>query len=177
MNSQNISLPNVYLKPGGLYFGKNPAVVSTVLGSCITVTMYHQRLRIGAICHGILPRGGCGEGFKYINCAIHHMIQKYDAYRVRRRFIEVKLFGGSDMFGTENTRMRHKPIGLQNIETAVKIIEKEGLRVMDSDLGGDLGRKIFFNTQTGEVLLKHLDNRELKGRLTQNNPSGKKMFS
>lgn len=42
---------NAFLKPGEAIVSPNPILVSTVLGSCIAVTMYSPEKRVGAICH------------------------------------------------------------------------------------------------------------------------------
>jgi chemotaxis protein CheD len=38
-------------------------------------------------------------------------------------------------------------------------LKKEGLSILSLDVGGATGRKLFFNTHTGEVLLKRLQPR------------------
>ena len=55
-------LPTIFLKPGEVHFGRDPARVITVLGSCVSVIMYHRHTMIGAICHAVMPsRRGAGE--------------------------------------------------------------------------------------------------------------------
>jgi chemotaxis protein CheD len=157
-------LESIYLKPGEFHFGENPAVVSTILGSCVSVTMFHPGSGTGAICHGLLPRcggkkscnGTCLEGFKYIDCSIKRMIKKFDALGINRVDIQVKIFGGSDMFGTGSSDVLSKTIGMENVMVANTIIEKAGLRVAAFDTRGNQGRKILFFPHTGEVFLKRL---------------------
>ena len=48
-------MKKVFLRPGDVTVGKAPAEVSTVLGSCVSVTMFAERLKLGAICHALLP--------------------------------------------------------------------------------------------------------------------------
>ena len=50
-------LARVYLKPGELHFATGPTVVSTVLGSCVSVTMFDRLSGAAAICHALLPEG------------------------------------------------------------------------------------------------------------------------
>jgi len=157
-------LESIYLKPGEFHFGENPAVVSTILGSCVSVTMFHPGSGTGAICHGLLPRcggkkscnGTCLEGFKYIDCSIKRMIKKFDALGINRVDIQVKIFGGSDMFGTGSSDVLSKTIGMENVMVANTMIEKAGLRVAAFDTRGNQGRKILFFPHTGEVFLKRL---------------------
>jgi chemotaxis protein CheD len=47
---------NIFLKPGALYISEKPAIVSTILGSCIAVTIFNKRLKVGGICHALLPK-------------------------------------------------------------------------------------------------------------------------
>ncbi len=159
----------IYLKPGGIFLGDRPATISTLLGSCVAVTMFVRRLEAGAICHGILPScrgnrscaGGdlCVEGIRYVDCSIRRMYEWLRQFGVGRGEIEAKVFGGSDMFsaGEDPSRVT---VGKQNIIRAFQVLDEEKLRVAASDVGGQVGRKILFSTQTGEVLLKHLQKTE-----------------
>ncbi len=167
MNPTLTDLPLVYLNPGELYFSEEPAVVVTVLGSCLSVTMFSKRRGIGGICHGLLPEckteknkrechGECLEGYKYVDCSIKRMVQLFDKQKVKRSEIEVKCFGGADMFARPIERQGIVSVGRQNINIAEQVLKSEGLKMHVVDVGGFQGRKIFFYTQTGEVLLKRL---------------------
>jgi chemotaxis protein CheD len=156
---------NIYLKPGEIYCSHKPAVISTLLGSCVSVTMFSQRAGAGSICHGLLPscKGQkpcesdkfCREGMRYVDCSIIRMLGWFERNGVTRGEIDVKVFGGSDMLsGLESATKT--TVGKQNISMAFQVIEKENLRIAASDVGGLRGRKIIFSTHTGEVLLKRL---------------------
>ena len=74
---------------------------------------------------------------------------------IRKNEMEVKLLGGADVF--ERTDGHTKSVGRQNRETALEIIKNENLNLSVSDVGGNLGRKIYFYTDTGRVLLKRIN--------------------
>jgi chemotaxis protein CheD len=158
----------VYLKPGEMYFSQEPAVVKTVLGSCLSVTMFSRAGGWGRFVTAFLPKcgeqkechGDCLEGFKYIDCSIRRMIQIFDRYKVQRGTIEVKCFGGADMFERQVEGAGMASIGMRNIISAEKILSSEGLKLEVQDVGGFQGRKIFFYTHTGKVLLKRLQRAE-----------------
>ncbi len=94
----------VYVQPGESHLVRGPAILRTVLGSCVGVTFWHAGLEIGALCHPMLPHhpetGGQAEprsgaalrGFRdsrpggSIRCAGHPAGE-----------IQVKLFGGADV--------------------------------------------------------------------------------
>ncbi len=135
----------------------DPARVITVLGSCVSVTMFNERLGIGAICHALLPRNnGNGDDFKYVDSSIRQMIRAFEKLKVDRHEIEVKLFGGGDMFRMQIARPFFISVGEQNVKMALKTIEKEKLKLMASDVGGHLGRKLYYYTHTNAVFIKRL---------------------
>jgi len=164
MNSASRELPVIYLKAGELHITEQPASVLTVLGSCLAVTMLHRPTGINAICHGLLPEcremtgcsADCSSADKYVVCAIRRMTKEFNRRGVASREIEVKVFGGAEMFSPGAGAKSTITVGKQNTEAALRAIAKEGLTIASMDVGGVQGRKLFFNTATGEVLLKRL---------------------
>jgi chemotaxis protein CheD len=152
-----VKATRIYLQPGELYAADAPAVVSTVLGSCIAVTFFSPRTGMGSICHALLPRNPAGHGvatFRYVDSSVLHMVGQFDAMGIPRDEVEVKVLGGADVLeGLNGTAVS---VGRQNIEAAFRIIEQERLSVAVTDVGGSIGRKIYFCTHTGKVLLKRL---------------------
>lgn len=160
----------VYLNPGELHLSRRPTRVTTVLGSCVALTIFAPRHHMGGICHGMLPNcpslphdheakwatAGCNQTcFKYMDCSILYMLQAFDKARVPRGDLQIKLFGGSDMF---NGVGEAPTVGRKNLEVAQELLKREGLQLLASNLGGGAGRKLHFFTHTGEVLMKHLNN-------------------
>jgi len=154
----------VHLKPGEVHITDMPKLVITVLGSCLSVTMFNRRLGVAGMCHSLLPEcgnretceSGCREGYRYVGCSIRQMVRVFDKYDVLRSEIEVKCFGGADMFIRKSEKSDFFTVGKQNIIAAEKIIASEGLTLRAKDVGGVQGRKMLFYTHTGEVLLKRL---------------------
>jgi len=156
--------PVIYLMPGEFRFSAAPALMITVLGSCVAVTMFSRRLGIGAMCHGVLPRCGqrtspgcrCRELFRYTECAIREMTRTLERHGIERGEVEVKLFGGSDILPRGRNAEDIASVGKQNVRTARDVIESEGLSLVALDVGESFARKVIFDTGSGEVLLKRL---------------------
>lgn len=152
-----------YLKPGELFVGEEGAIVETLLGSCVAVSMFAPRYRVGAICHSLLPScrnenpclSGCQDGPRYVDCSVRRMLSWFLNRGVQRKEIVLKLFGGADLLSGPEGSFR-KGVGRQNIERALAVIAEEGLYLAASDVGGLRGRKILFKTYTGEIFLKRL---------------------
>ena len=153
-----------YLKPAEIYFVDKPLLIKTILGSCITVTMFSQRVGMAAACHALMPTCSqdspcydptCLQRHKYVDCIIPFMLKKFHTMGIGTSEIEVKLFGGADMFeGNGKGKVR---VGRMNVEMARQVLANHGLRLKNFDVGGTSGRKIVFDTKTGEVWMKRLN--------------------
>jgi chemotaxis protein CheD len=69
--------------------------------------------------------------------------------------LEAKIFGGAAMFTTVAGSERQS-VGEQNILRAEEELRRQRIRVTARDVGGTLGRKLYFVTSTGDVYLKRL---------------------
>jgi len=155
---------HIYLKPGELCLSTCSMKITTVLGSCIATTMFHRKSGIGAICHAVQPECRykpncdrlCAEKFKYVTCVIPEMIQRMFGFGAKTDDLEIKLFGGANILERSKEIGRAKSVGQQNVEAAMKVIEKNGLKLKVVDVGGVQGRKVIFETRSGDVMLKRL---------------------
>jgi len=144
----------IFLKPAQLLIAEKPTIITTVLGSCVSVVLYSPRLRTGAICHATLPSGPDDEPSKYVDQSIRYMLDYFQQLEISRRETIIKLFGGADMFTAENPRSGKQTVGAQNISVAMATLHQMGLEPMVADVGGTQGRKLIFYSETGEVFRK-----------------------
>lgn len=156
-------VPEIYLEPGDTCLVRKPAILKTVLGSCVGIAFCVPRLGIGALCHPMLPtrdartvpRVNARAGRRYVDLAIREMCAKFDALGASREEVQVKIFGGADVLAANSGAIRAS-VGKMNGETALRVLEEEGFTVLVSKLGGKTGIHIQFHTGTGEVLLRRL---------------------
>jgi len=156
-------LPDLNLQPGEVYLAREPAILRTILGSCVSVTLWSARLGAGALCHGVLPRcpqvwpenSSLSAGFRYVDFSIRHLARQFDVLGARRDEVEVKVFGGADVLPA--VRGAKPTVGALNCEAALEVLGQEGFKVSASDLGGTRGRRIHFHTGTGVVLVYRLE--------------------
>ena len=141
-----------YLYPGTLFAHRQPHLVTTVLGSCVSVCLWDSAVKVGGINHYLLPLWN-GEGLptpKYGNIAIGKLIEKVQALGAGSKLV-AKVFGGASMWEKTDGLLA---IGQRNIELALEMLEQHRIPVISRDLGGPVGRKIIFHTADGTVLLK-----------------------
>lgn len=156
-------LPEVHVQPGEIHLIRQPAILRTVLGSCVGITFWAPQIGVSVLCHPVLPRHPVnlpaamtrGNSRRYVDFAIVEIARHLDSLGTRRSAVHVKLFGGCDVLPA-----LHKPerptVGKLNCEAALQVLEVEGFRVSASCLGERCGLTILFNTETGDVLVKRL---------------------
>jgi chemotaxis protein CheD len=153
-NLHTTQLPHVFLKPGELFLSREPALVSTVLGSCVSITFFEPVASLGAMCHVMLPTGPMGDGFRFVDSTLGYMVDKIVGMGIRLDRCEVKMFGGADVLLPRELEGIRLSIGCQNIREARNGLSLLGVVPKASDVGGKHGRKLIFNSHTGDVFLK-----------------------
>lgn len=150
---------NIYLKSGEVFVSRKPALVSTVLGSCVAVTMFSLSRGFGAICHAMLAENtGRENDLRYVDTALWHLYQSLTAHGVGNDLV-VKLFGGAQVLDVGDSSSSNLTIGEQNIAKAVEVLGALGLTITARDTGGMHGRKLFFCTRSGDVYLRRIRGR------------------
>ncbi len=144
-----------YLLPGNLFAHQEEHIVTTVLGSCVSVCLWDPVTKIGGINHYMLPLWN-GEGLaspRYGNIAITKLVEKMLDLGAEPAKLKAKVFGGGDVLSGKNGFMN---IGERNILLARDMLRDARIPIVSADTGGKNGRKLLFNTRTGVVLIKLL---------------------
>lgn len=142
-----------YLYPSSLFAEKTPFMVDTVLGSCVAVCLFDKQLKTGGINHFMLPLWN-GNGLaspKFGNIATEKLIEKMQRNGSILKNIVAKVFGGANQM---NSSMN---IGARNIEIAKEVLAHYGITIIAENVGGNVGRKLKYNTGTGQVMMKFLN--------------------
>ncbi len=154
-----------YLFPGTIFVHKDQHLVTTVLGSCVSVCIWHPKAEVGGINHYLLPLWN-GEGLptpKYGNIAIARLIEKVRRIAGDGELI-AKVFGGASMWARTEGALA---VGERNVELAFKQLEEEKIKVISQDVWGEMGRKVIFDTKTGSVLLRRNPNVAMRAKMNE----------
>ena len=157
-----LDIMEVFLQPGEFYFGDEKTRIRTLLGSCVAITLWHPRRRIGGMCHYMLPhrpqrRAGEGLDGRYAEEVIQMFMNELQASGSRPGEYQVKLFGGGQMFhqAQQNGKpRRHIDISERNVEVGRELVQRHGFRLLAEDLGGQGHRKVILDLWSGDVWLK-----------------------
>lgn len=163
----------LYLNPGEMVLAEAPAIVTTVLGSCVSVTLFYPPRALGSICHAVLPGGREHDPGKYADQAVRTMIEFFADLKVHPQELTAKIFGGADMFPPYKGCGRSSSIGAQNVQAALAALSSLGIEPKVSEVGGHLGRKLVFVTHTGEVFIRRISKEQLSAVELKSDLAGK----
>lgn len=153
-------LPQVYLKPGELVVAWNPTLITTLLGSCISIIISVPHNRVTAVSHCTLPHYGRSGGdsiFAFVDTATEYMIDTLKIKNVSSSRVLVKVFGGGDVVSRkEPMALGRKTVGKMNIEATREALARHGLTAEVCKVGGKRGYKLFVRSDTGQVRMRYL---------------------
>lgn len=133
------------LHPGDVACCQRGERLETLLGSCVAVVMTDPRRTIGAMCH-IVHAGGEGST-AHAAPAIERMYALLLQRAIQPRFCEAYVYGGGNMF-PQLVRTR-EGVGLRNIDAVVERLERDGVHIVQRDVGGAAYRRLRWTVGPG----------------------------
>jgi chemotaxis protein CheD len=151
-----------FLRPGEQAVGDARHRLRTLLGSCVSITLWQPQRRVGAMSHFLLPRRqrpsvpGRQDALdaRYGDEALALMVQGLARLGIDARQCVARLFGGGDMFPAQPRTPRAGrtgDVGRRNGEAARTLLQQLGVPVASENLFGAGHRRIAFDVATGEV--------------------------
>ncbi len=143
------------LNIGDIVVSREPSILETVLGSCVSVCLWDEGLRIGGMNHFMLPLAGSAVrvpelcGAESTSRLIKTLLRTgADIHRLR-----AKVFGGGRVIREFNQSL---DVGRENIRVAKEVLKQYGIPVIRECTGKDFGIKVVFYTATGNAFAKTL---------------------
>lgn len=145
-----MEMKEYFLHPGYIFVTKEPYIMETVLGSCITVCLWDKEKKIGGMNHYIYPE--CTKKdertARYGNISIPYMIKMMIEKGAHIENILAYSAGGARNIHLSSF------VGDNNIRVAREILSKHNIKLIKTDFGGIKGRKVKFNNITGEFKIE-----------------------
>jgi len=146
----------VRLLPGEFFVSGEEAVLTTVLGSCVSACIRDPDSGIGGMNHFMLPNkegGGAQDkesAGRYGAHAMEFLIEGILRLGGQRDNLEAKLFGGGKIVEGMSD------VGQRNIEFVHDYLSDMGVVIAAEDLGLAFPRKINYFVPSGRVMVKKL---------------------
>ncbi len=141
-------LEKKYVLGGQLVIAETPMELITVVGSCVAVCLWDRKTKTGGMNHYLLPSVDdvtnlMNGGLSATRLLIKSMINKMSEIKN----LEAKIFGGGNKFFSDNFLV----VGPQNVDAAKQVLSDAGIPIVLENTGGIFGRKVYFDTLTGNV--------------------------
>ncbi len=149
----------IFMLPGEIAVTRVPAIIVTLLGSCVAVCLYNTKEKFGGMNHFMLPTGENRESMgKYGDFATKKLIESMLKVDPDPTNIVARIFGGGAV-------IEHLDKGVdiadKNVEMAERILRQYDIRIIERNTKGGAGRKIYFDNYEGtaklEVIKKSAD--------------------
>jgi len=152
-----VAVIDVFLMPGEHFVGDARHRIRTLLGSCVSITLWHPLRRVGAMSHFLLTVGENEQvvhlSGRYCEGALELMLTDLRKLGINPAECQAKIFGGGMMFPNIE-RDGEKNIGRRNGETAERLLRMHNIPVVSESLFGVGHRHIIFNVKTGDVWVR-----------------------
>lgn len=154
----NNSRIEIYLLPGDIHFAGDETRIHTVLGSCVSISLWHPPTRSGGMCHFMLPTRGKPSGDildgRYADEAVQLILREIRSGSGHPTAYQVKLFGGGNMFQSDRAESSFD-VARANIQAARTLLADAGFLIQAEDVGGAGHRRVIFDLRNGHVWVRH----------------------
>lgn len=156
--AQTMVPATLFLNPGEVFWGGHDQCVRTLLGSCVSLTLWHRARQLGVICHYLLPftPAGSKPDGRYADAAVELMVNRIRRSGTRVQDYEGKIFGGGNMFShtlLAGSRMANT-VGDKNVQAGRNLLAAIGVPLVAEDVGGNGHRTIIFDIGSGAVWVR-----------------------
>ncbi|EXJ16171.1 chemotaxis protein CheD [Imhoffiella purpurea] len=156
------TMRDIHIHSCGVWFGGGPVRLRTILGSCVAITLWHPRLRIGGLCHFMIAESSSPKRVERNGCYADSAMEMLEAgiakAGVKPRDLEAKLFGGGQMFACPEPGAKWSMLNQvqeRNIAVGRDLVRRYGHPIVAEHLGGQGHRSLVFDLTTGLAWLKH----------------------
>lgn len=154
---------DIFLLPGALAFGPQDLRLSTLLGSCVSVVVWHPQLLLGGMCHYLLPQRAHGQDDsqpdgRYATDALHMLqLRMKSTAEPPARFVAYIVGGARCIPDNWVAQERVFDIGQRNIEAADAWCTRLRLPVQQRQVGGAQYRHVTFEVGSGTLAVRQGD--------------------
>ncbi len=143
-----------FMKPGYIFVSAKPTVISTVLGTSVSVCIHDKKRKVGGMNHFKYPATSKPDEATadYGNISTKHLVKMLLRGGSRRKDLEAQLFGGAS-----NKTVSREDMGRKNLSMARQILLKERIPIVSEDIGGLKGRKVVFDTSKNEIVVAKVE--------------------
>lgn len=154
----------IVIDPGEYYVSREPEVISTLLGSCVSACLFDPLNRVFGMNHFLLayrhhahniPIIQSEEG-RYGVYAMELLINAMMKKGANKLNLKAKCFGGGNVLKLREDRENQQTVGDVNVTFIKEFLKNENIPLVGSCLGGNHGRTVHFVGTDYSVFIKKI---------------------
>ena len=163
-------LNTVTVISGDYQIATRDTVLTTLLGSCVAACLYDPLQHLIGMNHFLL----CGrhrdhklpllmtDAGRYGVHAMELLINDMIENGARKRNLRAKVFGGATVLQSVGVTNQKRSVGELNAEFVREFLQQEKIPIVSEDLGGTLGRVIYFSGDDFTVYRRRIPRSNLR---------------
>ena len=150
------NLESLPVQIGQVKIGHAGQSLNAILGSCIGLGFLYPQGKVYGLAHALLAKStgttNKGDG-RHVDQAIASLLEMMDIPAEQRRKVKVFVAGGANMTLPSDADPK-RMVGTINANFARRALREAGMRIQHEDTGGEQGRRVEIDCNTGEYTIK-----------------------
>lgn len=154
----------IIIEPGEYYVSREPEVISTLLGSCVSACLFDPVNRVFGMNHFLLAYRNSGlaqpvihsEEGRYGVYAMELLINDMMKQGASRTKLQAKCFGGGNVLRLQEDKDDRQSVGDVNVEFIKEFLATERIPIVAACMGGKHGRNVHFVGTDYSVFIKKI---------------------
>lgn len=167
-NIANSNRKQIRILPGESYVSNENIIISTLLGSCVSACLYDPVQGVMGMNHFLLSNNRyskdipilLSEAGRYGINSMELLINDMLKAGAKKKNMKAKIFGGANVIESTIGGDSFFCVGDVNCRFIKEFLKTERIPVASSDLGGSLGRVIYFSYGDFSVFARKIKKRE-----------------
>jgi chemotaxis protein CheD len=155
-------MQRIVIGMGELFASRAPAIVETVLGSCVAACIFDPHRKVGGMNHFLLPQGDYDDPvpMRYGVHAMRELIRQVLSRGGRPGHLRAKVFGAGNVLTLGEMRLN---VARANEHFVREYLAEEEIPLIAERLGSRRPLKVRMFTGSGKVLARELPETETRG--------------
>jgi chemotaxis protein CheD len=149
---------------GDLCVSKSEDLVAYSLGSCVGLCLWDPVSKVAAMAHVVLPAapvGSVATPGKFGDTALPAMLTALERAGAQKHRLQCRIAGGAAVLTLGGGGSLPK-IGDRNVEAVKAALSKVNIRILGEQTGGNQGRTVRLEPQSGRVLVRTVRGTEVE---------------
>jgi len=155
--NEAMAIKKIFVQPGYVCIPEKISILCGVAGSGVIVVLHDVKERFGGMCYFVRYESDKSlySSTYYASPALISLIKELEKKGSKTFNMEAHVYGGAE---NRDAKGFVEGLGVKNIAAAENILMENNISISGKEIGGNRGRKVVFNSGSGEIIVAKVDN-------------------